>query len=54
MALWDEVSANDKKGLFRSDDNTTSYPTGLLVLDYANGSWIEITNEKGEKKLYPH
>jgi archaellum biogenesis ATPase FlaH len=53
MALWDEVSANDKKGLFRSDDNTTSYPTGLLVLDYANGSWIEITNEKGEKEIIP-
>ncbi len=53
MALWDEVCANDKKGLFRSDDNTTSYSTGLLVLDYANGYWTDIINEKGEKETIP-
>ena len=38
MSLWQDLEANDKKGILKSDDNTTSYPTGITVLDYANGS----------------
>ena len=37
MGFLEELKANDKKGLFRSDDNTISFPTGFHALDYANG-----------------
>lgn len=37
MGFLEELKANDKKGLFRSDDNTVSFPTGFHALDYANG-----------------
>ena len=37
MGFLEELKANDKKGLFRSDDNTISFPTGFHALDYAKG-----------------
>lgn len=47
MSLFTEIDENDKKGLFRSDDNTISYQTGLLALDYANGYWADICDKDG-------
>ena len=37
MSLITELESQDKKGLFRSNDNVVCYPTGISVLDYANG-----------------
>ena len=37
--LFDDLRANDTKGLFVSNDNFVNYSTGLLPLDYANGFW---------------
>lgn len=37
MGLMDDIASRDKSGLLSSDDNTVSYPTGFLALDYANG-----------------
>lgn len=53
MAFWEELEQNDKKGLFKSDNNTVSYPTGITVLDYANGYWTTVTDENGEEKVIP-
>lgn len=53
MAFWNEVSENDKKGIFTSDDNIVSYPTGITALDFANGFWNETVDEDGNKILVP-
>jgi len=53
MSLWQDLEANDKKGILKSDDNTTSYPTGITVLDYANGFWNETVDADGNKILVP-
>ena len=54
MGLIDAIKAKDKKGLFNSDDTFINYSTGLLPLDYANGFWYEVEDEKtGEKKHIP-
>ena len=47
MGFLEELKANDKKGLFRSDDNTVSFPTGFHALDYANGYYqtVKISGE---------
>ena len=47
MGFLEELKANDKKGLFRSDDNTVSFPTGFHALDYANGYYptVKINGE---------
>ena len=39
MGFLEELKANDKKGLFRSDDNTVSFPTGFHALEYTNGNY---------------
>lgn len=51
--LLDALRANDKKGLFTSDDVFTTYSTGLLPLDYANGSWMRIKKEDGTEESVP-
>ena len=53
MSLLQEVEANDKKGIFKSDDSMVSYPTGITVLDYANGFWNETVDENGNKIQVP-
>ena len=50
MGFLEELKANDKKGLFRSDDNTVSFPTGFHALDYANG-YYQTVKINGEYKL---
>ena len=52
MSLWAELEANDKSGLFTSDDNTVYYPTGITVLDYANGYWSETIDQDGNSSYY--
>ena len=52
MSLWAELEANDKSGLFTSDDNTVYYPTGITVLDYANGYWSETIDQDGNPSYY--
>ena len=49
MGFLEELKANDKKGLFRSDDNTVSFPTGSHALDYANG-YYQTVKINGEYK----
>ena len=49
MGFLEELKANDKKGLFRSDDNTVSFPTGFHALDYANG-YYQTVKIDGEYK----
>ena len=49
MGFLEELKANDKKGLFRSDDNTVSFPTGFNALDYANG-YYQTVKINGEYK----
>ena len=49
MGFLEELKANDKKGLFRSDDNTVSFPTGFHALDYANG-YYQTVKINGEYK----
>ena len=49
MGFLEELKANDKKGLFRSDDNTISFPTGFHALDYANG-YYQTVKINGEYK----
>ena len=49
MSFLEELKANDKKGLFRSDDNTVSFPTGFHALDYANG-YYQTVKINGEYK----
>lgn len=49
MYLWEELKAQDKKGLFTSDKNIVSYPTGITVLDYANGYWATLRDENGKR-----
>lgn len=53
MSFLQELEANDKKGLFKSDDNTVSYSTGITVLDYANGFWNETVDKDGNKIVIP-
>lgn len=53
MSFWQELEANDKKGIFSSDDNIVSYPTGITVLDYANGFWNETVDSEGNKIQVP-
>lgn len=54
MSLISELESQDKKGLFRSDDNIVCYPTGITVLDYANGYWTEVMNKDGELVRIPN
>ena len=54
MSLIAELMANDKKGLFKSDDNVVTYPTGFLALDYANGFWSTTTLPDGTKDVIPN
>ena len=49
MGFLEELKANDKKGLFHSDDNTVSFPTGFHALDYANG-YYQTVKINGEYK----
>lgn len=53
MSFWEELEAGDKKGIFKSDDNIVSYPTGITVLDYANGFWHETVDSEGNKTQVP-
>ena len=53
MSFFQELEAGDKKGIFKSDDNTVSYSTGITVLDYANGFWNETVDEDGNKIYVP-
>lgn len=53
MSFWQEVEETDKKGIFKSDDSMVSYPTGITVLDYANGFWNETVDENGNKIQVP-
>lgn len=53
MSFWKEVEETDKKGIFKSDDGMVSYPTGITVLDYANGFWNESVDENGNKIQVP-
>ena len=53
MAFWEELEAGDKKGIFKSDDNTVAYSTGITVLDYANGFWNETVDKDGNKIYEP-
>ena len=54
MALFDELEAHDKNGLFQSNDNVVCYPTGLTVLDYANGYWSRVLGPDGEIHEVPN
>ena len=54
MSLITELESQDKKGLFRSNDNVVCYPTGISVLDYANGYWTEVMNKEGELVRIPN
>lgn len=48
------LKENDKKGLFQMDDGFTTYSTGILPLDYANGFYRTIKNiNTGETKQIP-
>lgn len=49
MGFLEELKSGDKKGLFRSDDNTVSFPTGFHALDYANG-YYQTVKVNGEYK----
>ena len=53
MSLVSELKANDKKGLFTSDDTFVNYSTGILPLDYANGFWLDVKNQNGERYSQP-
>lgn len=53
MSLLEALRAKDKKGLFTSDDAFVSYSTGLLPLDYANGSWLRARKPDGEMVTVP-
>ncbi|MCM1214035.1 MAG: hypothetical protein NC548_05895 [Lachnospiraceae bacterium] len=53
MGLIDELKANDKKGLFVSNNEYVSYSTGLLPLDYANGYWKKIIKADGTPDYIP-
>lgn len=53
MGLEKDMLQNDKKGLFKSDDENIMYSTGILPLDYANGYWQEIVDNKGEHHIVP-
>lgn len=47
MGFLDEFQANDKRGLFRSDNTTTTFATGYQALDYANG-YYQTVKKNGE------
>ena len=51
MSLVEDLRANDKKGLFKSNDEFVNYSTGLLPLDYANGFWMTEVDERQGKYL---
>lgn len=54
MGLISDLRSNDKKGLFKSNDDFVNYSTGLLPLDYANGFWMtQIDPETGEVSRIP-
>ena len=42
MGFLEEFRENDKKGLFKSDNNTISFPTGFQALDYGNGYYQSV------------
>jgi len=53
MGLIDELRKNDKKNLFTSDDlDNVSFKTGFKILDYANGYWKAIKDEKTNTTSY--
>ena len=54
MSLISELESKDKNGLFKSNDNIVCYPTGITVLDYANGYWTEVMNPDGEMIHVPN
>ena len=54
MSLFEELDSHDKKGLFKSNDDIVCYPTGITVLDYANGYWSQVMNENGEIVQVPN
>lgn len=47
MGFLEEFKANDKKGLFQSDNTTVAFPTGFHALDYANGYYqtVKVNDE---------
>lgn len=53
MGLLDDLKANDKKGLFDSNDTFINYSTGILPLDYANGFWQEVKYPDGHIEHEP-
>ncbi len=53
MSLLAELKSKDKAGLFTSNDNFVTYSTGILPLDYANGFWQEVRDEKGNSRMVP-
>lgn len=53
MGLLAELKSKDKTKLFSSDDNFVTYSTGILPLDYANGFWQEVVDDKGNSKMVP-
>ncbi len=53
MSLIKELTAKDKKGIFKSNDHSVNYSTGILPLDYANGYWQESKDEKGNPIIVP-
>lgn len=53
MSLASMIDANDKTGLFKSNDNFVHYGTGLRPLDYANGFWMKVTREDGTSYMEP-
>ena len=53
MSLISELRANDKKGLFTSNDTFVNYSTGILPLDYANGFWLDVRTPDGEIQAQP-
>lgn len=54
MSLIGELESKDKNGLFKSNDNIVCYPTGITVLDYANGYWTEVMGPDGEMIHVPN
>lgn len=53
MSLIEEIDASDKKGIFASNDTFVNYSTGLLPLDYANGFWLNVNDDKEGPRQVP-
>lgn len=51
MSLMSELDAGDKKGMFTSNDTFVNYSTGILPLDYANGFWLNVSDENGSRQV---